>query len=156
MTSQTDIPLSFWGYALETAVFTLNRVPSMSVEKTPHEIWIRKHPRLSFLKVWGCEAEQGRRWLAGFSVKGGAGLWGKGTRACWRRMELDLVMNGGGGVPPYAAAHGEVAQWWGKDGGKPEGWSLAPEERSASSWTSAGGCRRWHPGWTEAGAVYHC
>ena len=56
MMSQADLPLSFWGYALETAAFTLNRVPTKSVEKTPYEIWTRKHPGLSFLKVWGCEA----------------------------------------------------------------------------------------------------
>jgi hypothetical protein len=56
MMSQTDLPLSFWGYALETVVFTLNRVLSKSIERTPYEIWTRKHPGLSFLKVWGCEA----------------------------------------------------------------------------------------------------
>ena len=28
MVSLTDLPLSFWGYALETAAFTLNRAPS--------------------------------------------------------------------------------------------------------------------------------
>ncbi|KAL4367551.1 hypothetical protein GQ457_05G023190 [Hibiscus cannabinus] len=28
MTSHTDLPTSFWGYAFETAAFTLNRVPS--------------------------------------------------------------------------------------------------------------------------------
>jgi hypothetical protein len=56
MMSQTDLPLSFWGYALETAMFTLNKVPTKSVEKTPYEIWTGKHPGLSFLKVWGCEA----------------------------------------------------------------------------------------------------
>jgi len=56
MMSQADLPLSFWGYALKTAAFTLNRVPSKSVEKTPYEIWTGKHPGLSFLKVWGCEA----------------------------------------------------------------------------------------------------
>ena len=27
----TDLPLSFWGYALETVAFTLNREPSKSV-----------------------------------------------------------------------------------------------------------------------------
>ena len=27
----TDLPLSFWGYALETVAFTLNRAPSKSV-----------------------------------------------------------------------------------------------------------------------------
>jgi hypothetical protein len=50
--SQTDLPLSFWGYALENVVFTLNRVPTKSVERTPYEIWTGRHPRLSFLKVW--------------------------------------------------------------------------------------------------------
>ena len=28
MMSLTDLPLLFWGYALETAAFTLNRAPS--------------------------------------------------------------------------------------------------------------------------------
>ena len=28
MMSLTNLPLSFWGYALETATFTLNRAPS--------------------------------------------------------------------------------------------------------------------------------
>jgi hypothetical protein len=55
MMSQTDLPLSFWGYALETTAFTLNRVPTKSVERTPYEIWIGKHLRLSFHNVWGCE-----------------------------------------------------------------------------------------------------
>jgi hypothetical protein len=56
MMSQTDLPLYFWGYALETVAFTLNHVPSKSVEKTPYEIWTGKRPSLSFLKIWGCDA----------------------------------------------------------------------------------------------------
>ena len=55
MMSLTDLPLSFWGYALETATFTLNRAPSKSVEKTPYELWFGNKPKLSFLKVWGCD-----------------------------------------------------------------------------------------------------
>jgi hypothetical protein len=51
MMSQTDLTLTFWGYALETVVFTLNRVPTKSVERTPYEIWTGKHLELSFLKV---------------------------------------------------------------------------------------------------------
>ena len=39
MMSLTDLPLSFWSYALETAAFTLNRAPSKSVEMTPYELW---------------------------------------------------------------------------------------------------------------------
>ena len=56
MMSLTNLPLSFWGYALETAAFTLNRAPSKSVEMTPYELWFGKKPKLSFLKVWGCDA----------------------------------------------------------------------------------------------------
>ena len=52
----TDLPLSFWGYALETAAFTLNRAPSKSLETTPYELWFGKKPKLSFLKVWFCDA----------------------------------------------------------------------------------------------------
>ena len=34
MMSLTDLPLSFWGYALQTAAFTLNRAPSKSVDRS--------------------------------------------------------------------------------------------------------------------------
>ncbi|KAK1668552.1 hypothetical protein QYE76_056711 [Lolium multiflorum] len=40
----------------QTAAFTLNRAPSKSVETTPYELWFNKKPKMSFLKVWGCEA----------------------------------------------------------------------------------------------------
>ena len=55
MMSLTGLLLSFWGYALETAAFMLNRAPSKSVEMTPYELWFGKKPKLSFLKVWGCD-----------------------------------------------------------------------------------------------------
>jgi hypothetical protein len=49
--SLSDLSISFWGYALETAAFILNRVPSKSVETTPYELWHGKKPMLSFLRV---------------------------------------------------------------------------------------------------------
>ena len=51
MMSLTGLPLSFWGYALDTAAFTLNRAPSKSAEMTPYELWFGKKPKLSFLKI---------------------------------------------------------------------------------------------------------
>ncbi|KAK8670922.1 hypothetical protein V6N13_037534 [Hibiscus sabdariffa] len=42
--SHSDLPITFWGHALETTAFTLNGVPSKSVQKTPHEMWTRKRP----------------------------------------------------------------------------------------------------------------
>ena len=56
MMSPTDLPLSFWGYALGTAAFTLIGHRLKSVETTPYELWFSKKPKLSFLKVWGCDA----------------------------------------------------------------------------------------------------
>ena len=56
MMSLIGLPLSFWGYALEIAAFMFNRAPSKSVETTPYELWFSNKPKLSFLKVWGCNA----------------------------------------------------------------------------------------------------
>ena len=36
--SLTNLPISFWGYAIETTAFTLNRAPSKSIEMTPYEL----------------------------------------------------------------------------------------------------------------------
>ncbi|PKI48232.1 hypothetical protein CRG98_031387 [Punica granatum] len=54
--SHVDLPDYFWGYALQTAVLILNHAPSKSVEKMPYEMRYRKHPSMSFLKIWGCKA----------------------------------------------------------------------------------------------------
>ena len=50
MMSLTDLPLSFWGCALETATFTLNRAPSKSVETTPYELSFARNLSYRFLK----------------------------------------------------------------------------------------------------------
>ena len=55
MMSQTDLPISFWGYALETVAFILNQISSKSLEKTPYEIWNGKKPLMSFLRIWRCK-----------------------------------------------------------------------------------------------------
>ena len=34
----------------------LKRAPSKSVETTPYELWFSSKPKLSFLKVWTCDA----------------------------------------------------------------------------------------------------
>nr|GFB29772.1 zinc finger, CCHC-type [Tanacetum cinerariifolium] len=56
MMSQTTLPKSFWDYALEIAACIFNMVPNKKFEKTPYEVWHGKAPKLSYLKVWGCEA----------------------------------------------------------------------------------------------------
>ena len=52
----TDLPLSFWGLALETVTLLLNQVSSKTVSQTPYELWSGKRPSLSYLRVWGCDA----------------------------------------------------------------------------------------------------
>ena len=54
--SDTDLPLSFWGLALETSILLLNQVPSKTVSQTPYELWSGKRHSLSYLRVWGCDA----------------------------------------------------------------------------------------------------
>ncbi|KAM1546338.1 hypothetical protein ACFX10_046560 [Malus domestica] len=56
MMSSVDLPVTFWGYALYTAAYLLNRVPSKSVSQTPYEIWHGRKPSLKHIKIWGCEA----------------------------------------------------------------------------------------------------
>ena len=56
MMSQADLSTFFWGYALETAAFLLNRTLTKAVEKTPYEIWIGHKPNMSFLRIWGCKS----------------------------------------------------------------------------------------------------
>ncbi|GJY78689.1 putative RNA-directed DNA polymerase [Tanacetum coccineum] len=51
MMSLTTLPMSFWGYALESAARILNMVPTKKVNKTPYEMWHGKVPNLSYLKV---------------------------------------------------------------------------------------------------------
>ncbi|GJU56616.1 retrotransposon protein, putative, ty1-copia subclass [Tanacetum coccineum] len=56
MMSQTTLLKSFWDYALEFVARILNMVPTKKVEKKPYEVWHGQAPKLSYLKVWGCEA----------------------------------------------------------------------------------------------------
>jgi hypothetical protein len=52
---QRNMPTRFWGEAVTTAVFLLNRAPTMSLEgKTPYEAYHGRQPRVGFLKTFGC------------------------------------------------------------------------------------------------------
>ena len=56
MMSYSTLPISFWGYALNTAMYLLNLVPSKSVPKTPIELWNGRKPSMRHLHIWGCSA----------------------------------------------------------------------------------------------------
>ena len=50
MMSLTDLPLSFWGYALETNAFTFNRAPSNSLRRHRMNYGLARNLSCRFLK----------------------------------------------------------------------------------------------------------
>ena len=57
MISNSSLPKSLWTYALKTAIYLLNRIPSKAIPKTPFELWTRRKPSLRHLHVRGCPIE---------------------------------------------------------------------------------------------------
>ena len=56
MMSFSKLPISLWGYAIETTKCVLNVLPNKFVASTPYEIWKGKKPDFSYFRVWGCSA----------------------------------------------------------------------------------------------------
>jgi hypothetical protein len=55
MLKEKGLPGWFWGEAVTTAVYLLNRVPCKAVDgKTPFEVWYGKRPAVHHLKTFGC------------------------------------------------------------------------------------------------------
>jgi hypothetical protein len=53
MMAQANLPISYWGDALLTTAYILNRAPFKSVPSTPYESWTVRKPNLSYLRPWG-------------------------------------------------------------------------------------------------------
>jgi hypothetical protein len=54
---QRGMPAIFWGEAVVTAVYILNRSPTKALEgRTPYEAWHGRKPAVSHLRVFGCLA----------------------------------------------------------------------------------------------------
>jgi hypothetical protein len=57
MMKSKGVPSRFWGEAVTTAVYLLNRSPTKSVQgRTPYEAWFGKKPSVQHLKTFGCIA----------------------------------------------------------------------------------------------------
>nr|GFC04263.1 zinc finger, CCHC-type [Tanacetum cinerariifolium] len=56
MSSYSGLGEGFWGEAMLTVCYLLNMVPNKRNKTTPYELWYKKRPNLSFLRVWGCRA----------------------------------------------------------------------------------------------------
>ena len=52
-----NLPAFFWGEAVATAVFLLNRAPTKAVDgMTPYEAWHGRRPDVHYLRTFGCVA----------------------------------------------------------------------------------------------------
>nr|KAJ0224335.1 hypothetical protein LSAT_V11C100008830 [Lactuca sativa] len=56
MLSYSGLSAGFWGEAMLTACNISNKNPNKRSKNTPYELWCKKVPNLSCLKVWGCRA----------------------------------------------------------------------------------------------------
>jgi transposase InsO family protein len=55
MMKAKGVPGRFWGEAMSTAVFLLNRSPTKSLDnQTPYEAWYGQWPAVHFLRTFGC------------------------------------------------------------------------------------------------------
>ena len=55
MLLEKGLPKIFWGEAVNTAVYLLNRCPTKALaNKTPFEVWSKRKPSVNHLKVFGC------------------------------------------------------------------------------------------------------
>lgn len=57
MLHASGLPMSYWVYAVQTAVYVRNRCPTKALDGiTPYQAWRGEKPNLSHLRVFGCRA----------------------------------------------------------------------------------------------------
>ncbi|GBE78927.1 predicted protein [Sparassis crispa] len=57
MLAESKLPPSFWGECIASMVHVWNRLPTAVVKgATPYELWYKRKPDVSHLRVWGCTA----------------------------------------------------------------------------------------------------
>lgn len=53
----SNLPKKFWGEAVSTACYLINKSPSSTIEfRTPEQLWSGKIPSLHHLRPFGCIA----------------------------------------------------------------------------------------------------
>ncbi|GKC33610.1 zinc finger, CCHC-type containing protein [Tanacetum coccineum] len=55
-TDRRGLIQGFWGKAMLTASYLLNRIPNKRNRITLYELWTKRKPNLNYLRVWGCRA----------------------------------------------------------------------------------------------------
>ena len=57
MLESSGMSYEWWGEAILTASFVLNRVVIKNKDITPYEGWKGQKPNVNFLRTWGCLAK---------------------------------------------------------------------------------------------------
>ena len=73
--SYASLPVSFWGYPLETTQYLLNLVPSKAISTTPKELWTGRKPSLGHVRIWDSPAHVLRRDLSKLEARSEVGLF---------------------------------------------------------------------------------
>ena len=64
MLLSAKLPKSFWGEAVNTAAYLINRSPSTTLGfKVPEEVWSGRKPDLTHLRIFGCVAYAHVSWM---------------------------------------------------------------------------------------------
>jgi hypothetical protein len=54
--SQSNLPMSYWSYAISTAAHLINRLPTPNLgHKSPWQVLYHKNPDLAYLRTFGCQ-----------------------------------------------------------------------------------------------------
>ena len=56
MLSYSSLSKGFWGEAMLTAYYVLNRVPNKRNKLPPYELWFKKSPNMDYFRIRGCRA----------------------------------------------------------------------------------------------------
>ena len=56
MLSYSGLSKGFWGEAMLTICYVLNRVQDKRNKTTPYELWFKRTPNLNYFRIWGCRA----------------------------------------------------------------------------------------------------
>jgi len=97
MLNENSLPKYFWADAVNTACYVLNRVLIRPIlKKTPYELFKRRRPVLSHLKVFGCKCfilNNGKESLDKFDAKADEGVFlGYATQSHAYRVYNKILM----------------------------------------------------------------
>lgn len=144
----SELPLHLWEYAVQYAVYCLNRSPHSALDyKTPHELYTGKVGNLANLRVFGCYAfvcaenqpgkMSSKAWRGRFvgisrRVKGAYLVYNERTRQVIASMHVTFIEGPLQSPAPTSTAEGNIVASSAGEGNK-----VAAEQQNAAEQQSA-------------------